>query len=319
MRFIFRADASKEIGSGHVMRCSVLAEEAISRGYETIFVGTISDLDWVSARILNLGFSSLIEKEEDFVVNPETDILILDSYEISELSPFISPTNWRYILSISDEITPEYKANATLVPSLQINSNASSTTRVLSGPDFILVRSGIMKSRKVESESGPLRVMIVGGGSDPFKFVKEISGVISNLGLHLELHCFTDDELPESESVVVFRHSIGPDFDKWAKEVDLVLSTASTTCLEFIGMEVPIGVVCAVNNQQNYYNQLGKLGYVSQIGILERSGKWIFNLSELVDLLSDAGKRTQLRNATKGLIDLKGASRVIDFLEVVNQ
>ena len=48
MRFIFRADASRENGSGHVMRSSVLAEEAISRGYECIFIGEISDLDWVA-------------------------------------------------------------------------------------------------------------------------------------------------------------------------------------------------------------------------------------------------------------------------------
>jgi len=48
VRFIFRADASREIGSGHVMRSLALAEEAISRGFDCIFVGKISDLDWVS-------------------------------------------------------------------------------------------------------------------------------------------------------------------------------------------------------------------------------------------------------------------------------
>lgn len=55
MRIIFRADASREIGSGHVMRSSVLAEEAVSRGFERIFIGSISGLDWVADRISTLG------------------------------------------------------------------------------------------------------------------------------------------------------------------------------------------------------------------------------------------------------------------------
>lgn len=318
MRFIFRAEASKNIGSGHVMRSSVLAEEAISRGHQSIFVGVISDLDWVSARVSNLGFSSIVKEEKDFISNPLTDILILDSYEISLDSPFISNTSWKYILTIADEMTPKYKSNATLVPGLDSYMNVTLEPMVLSGPDFILTRAGIAKSQRIESEYGPLRVMVVGGGSDPYGFVRELTKVIGELDLSLELHCFTNEELSLSNKVEINKHPIGPEFDFWANEVDLVFTTASTTCMEFIAREVPIGVVCAVDNQRDSYNQLGKLGYVSQIGVLETSGKWQFNIKELFDLLSDSGKRAGLRNATKGLIDLKGASRLMDFLEKVN-
>ncbi len=315
MRFIFRADASKEIGSGHVMRSSVLAEEAISRGHETIYIGVISDLDWVSSRVVNLGFSSMFRNEREFVSNPLTDILILDSYEFPESSAFISEANWKYILNIADAVTPKYKSDASLLPSLDVQQNPTLGPKVLSGPDYILTRAGITKSQRIESEHEPLRVMAVGGGSDPYGFVKEITKVISDLGIAVELHSFTDEELLPSETVKICKHPIGPEFDYWANEVDLVLTTASTTSMEFIAREVPIGVVCAVDNQRDYYERLGKLGLVSQIGVLETSGEWQFNLNEIIDLLSDAGKRARLRDRTKGLIDLKGASRIIDFLE----
>lgn len=297
------------------MRSSVLAEEAISRGHECVFVGVISDLDWVSSRISNLGFSSIIQDEKNFVSTSSTDILILDSYEIPESSAYISKANWKYILAIADAITPKYQSDVTLVPSLEVRGDPASGQKVLSGPEYILIRTGIAKSQKIESGHGPLRVMAVGGGSDPYGFVKEITHVISELGIAVELHCFTDEELPQSETIKICKHPIGPEFDYWANEVDLVLTTASTTSMEFIAREVPIGVVCAVDNQRDYYKQLGKLGCVSQIGVLETSGEWEFNLNEIVDLLSDSGKRVGLRNSTKGLIDLKGASRVIDFLE----
>ena len=56
MRFVFRADASIEIGAGHVMRSSAIAEEAISQGIECVFVGSILDMDWLTDRIRGLGF-----------------------------------------------------------------------------------------------------------------------------------------------------------------------------------------------------------------------------------------------------------------------
>ena len=64
MRFIFRADSSKFSGAGHVMRCFALAEEAISRGLECVFVGTINSSDWLLDRISNLGFTNISEPND---------------------------------------------------------------------------------------------------------------------------------------------------------------------------------------------------------------------------------------------------------------
>ena len=44
MRYVLRADASKILGAGHVMRSSAIAEELITQGAEVVFVGEISDL-----------------------------------------------------------------------------------------------------------------------------------------------------------------------------------------------------------------------------------------------------------------------------------
>jgi spore coat polysaccharide biosynthesis predicted glycosyltransferase SpsG len=64
------------------MRSSALAEEVIARNIEAVFIGDIQELPWVTSRIEELGFSQILNKEDDFVPNSNSDVLILDSYSI---------------------------------------------------------------------------------------------------------------------------------------------------------------------------------------------------------------------------------------------
>lgn len=314
MRFIFRADASREIGSGHVMRSSVLAEEAIFRGYECIFIGQISDLDWVTERILTLGFSKVLTGEQSFISNTESDVLILDSYSIPVSNPFITKGNWKSIMTICDEITPNYVADVELRPGLEKLGEAQHLPVVLTGPEYVLIRNGIVKSDRSQGAGARTKVLVVGGGSDPFGFVKAVADEIRSLNLDVEVHLFTNDEFSSGSEVDFVIHSIGSELDLVANDVDVVLTTASTSSLEFIAREIPTGVVCAVNNQEDYYEQLGRLGYASKIGTRNPSGDWEFNIGALKELLESQEKQRALKKSVAGLIDLKGSARVIDFL-----
>jgi spore coat polysaccharide biosynthesis predicted glycosyltransferase SpsG len=314
MRFIFRADASKEIGSGHVMRSSVLAEEAISQGFECIFVGEISDLDWVSQRISQLGFSQVHSNQDAFVTDAESDILILDSYSIPVSEPFISRKNWKMVMRVSDEITPKYESDLELRPGLVTVNFGQEAPLILSGPDHVLIRKGIVKSKKEKYSGGVLKVLVVGGGSDPFGFVAAVAQVLSSSEIDLEVHLFTNGEIPLDSKVRFVNHKIGSELDLIANCADLVLTTASTSSLEFIAREIPTGVACAVDNQKETYEQLGRLGYATQIGMRNSSSNWEFKHKDIRELLRSQEKRDSLLKATQMLIDLKGAKRVIDKL-----
>jgi spore coat polysaccharide biosynthesis predicted glycosyltransferase SpsG len=314
MRFIFRADASRDIGSGHVMRSSVLAEEAILRGYECIFVGEILDLNWVKDRILSMGFSKVISAESLFDIDKKSDILVLDSYTIPVSSQFVTKKNWKLVLNIRDAVTPNYESDIELRPGLIVDNSRLEYPRILSGPEHVLIRRGIGKSTRKKSLGAELKVVVVGGGSDPFGFVTAIANVIASLDLNLEVHAFSEGAIPLDSRTKFIRHSIGADLDSIAGDVDLVFTTASTSSLEFIAREIPIGVVCAIENQMEYYEQLGKLGYVSQLGFRNLDNSWEFNVVEIRQLLESYSKRAFLKDSVCGLIDLKGAARVIDTL-----
>lgn len=314
MRFIFRADASREIGSGHVMRSSVLAEEAISRGYECIFIGEISDLYWVEKRILNLGFAQLLTDNDSFVADSNSDVLILDSYTIPVSDPFVAKKNWKMVMCIRDEISPNYESTVELRPGLGKVHSRQGGAAILSGADYILIRNGIGKTKNENSLRTYIKVLVVGGGSDPFGFVSAIATEIASMDLILEVHAFTDDVMPKDSKVRFVKHPIGSDLDLIANDVDVVFTTASTSSLEFIAREIPTGVVCAVDNQTSYYAQFGRLGYVSQLGSRNSDSIWEFDLVAIKELLESQEKRDSLKKATRSLIDLKGAARVIDAL-----
>ena len=296
------------------MRSSVLAEEAISRGFECIFVGVISDLDWVSERIAKLGFSQVLEDEDLYQASEESDVLILDTYHIPISHQFIARNNWKLVLSISDKITPRYECDIELRPGLTKVNHGTGTPVVLSGPEHILIRKGIGKSRKRESSANALKVLVVGGGSDPFGFVAAFVEEVSSMNVDIEVHAFTNEEIQKESKDQFFWHAIGGDLDLISNDVDLVFTTASTSSLEFLAREIPMGIACAIDNQADFYDQLGSLGCAVQIGSYGSDDKWRLDMHSIRELLESREKRESLRRTIDSLIDHKGAVRVIDSL-----
>lgn len=78
--------------------------------------------------------------------------------------------------------------------------------------------------------------------------------------------------------------------------------------------EIPTSVVCEVDNQEEYYEQLGRLGYASQIGVRTSNGTWDIEVKAIEELLKNESTRHSLRNKIRGLIDPKGGARVLDGL-----
>jgi spore coat polysaccharide biosynthesis predicted glycosyltransferase SpsG len=245
MRFIFRADASRKSGSGHVMRSSVIAEEAISRGIDCIFLGTITGLDWVSGRISNLGFSLVTTDVNLVQVNSDTDVLILDSYSVSVSDPFIAKKNWKFVLSICDAITPKYDADIQLRPELSDVQFGQEIPSVLSGADHVLIRKGIRKSTRKKLKGDILKILVVGGGSDPFGFVPAVAKILTSVNIEMEVHLFTDSMIQDESLLRFVSHRIGSELDLIADHIDVVFTTASTSSLEFIAREIPTGIACA--------------------------------------------------------------------------
>ncbi len=309
MRYVIRADASQSIGSGHVMRSSAIAEELIARGKEVIFVGGFSDVPWLSARMYNLGFSQILSSSRDFTSNPLTDVLILDSYILPIDDAFLPQKQWKAIVTIVDETTPDYEANLIIHPGLSIDWMRIRSTKVLTGPSYIPFRKSIKKNR-VKVGDGELKILIVGGGTDQFNFVEAVVQTLKNIQEDFQACIFTNrNELAQPDSRFRFI-PIGSELDLYADSADLVITTASTTSLEFIAREVAVGIACAVDNQEEYYKTLSAAEVALPIGRLI-DGCWEIVESNIIELIQSKECRERLQQKSANLIDLEGAARIV--------
>lgn len=314
MRIIFRADASPEIGSGHVMRSSVIAEEAISRGHDCIFVGSVIGLDWVKKRVDGLGFTQICNPTE-FKLNGNTDICVIDSYTESVTSIYGNRNHWRLLVSIQDASSPKFDAHILIIPGLNTEGVNDRTNRILSGPDYVLIRNSISKITWTYPTIEPFTVVISGGGSDPFGFAEEVSRLIDNLEIEGEFHFFTNNKIKSTSGKKFLSHFFGESLDIISQKAHAVLTTASTSSLEFIAREIPTAVACAIDNQNNYYNQLSQSNFACALGEYDAINGWDISLESLSNFLLNRAYREKLSEKISGLIDLGGANRVVNRIE----
>jgi len=309
VKFIFRSDASKDIGSGHVLRSIGIIEELLSQKYKVVFVGDTCELPWVEEKIKSTGFTEIFTNEKEYEPSAENDILILDSYNIKIDSPFISLDKWRSVIVIFDSYTPNYKANLKIHPGIRKSWNLNTDSKTISGPNFIPIRKSISKIPKHDTNK-ELIITVVGGGVDYNEFVPEMSLHLSKIPGNFRANFFTND----SSKIVSDRRfkifPIGAQLDSIGNETHLAFSTASTSCLEFISRGCALGICCSTDNQESYYKELSDLGLAKQIGRFT-GRNWILDANQIENLVTSQETRKLLTNNAIGLIDLNGAKRIV--------
>lgn len=315
MRYVLRADASKSIGAGHVMRSSAIAEELIARGENVVFVGEISGLPWVKERIASLGFTKIYDYPSEFISKPDSDVLILDSYEISINDNFITAESWLHIVAIIDQKTPDYNCTLRIHPGLDSNWIGKSKTPILSGPNYIPFRSSLSQNMNtISQKQGNLKIAVIAGGADPYGLLNEIAKLLATTSEEFEVYLFSNSILNLTLDLRFRYIEIGSRLDELTKDVDLVLTTASTSSLEFLARGLCVGVACAVDNQEQNYDSLGQLGVAAQIGFRNLDNLWELNVETIFSLILSSAFRENLVTKSKGLIDFNGASRIVDAI-----
>ena len=311
MRLVFRVDASSIIGTGHVMRCSAIIEEAIARGVTCVVIGQLGGLNWLEERLISIG-ALHYEDEKFFNVAKGKDVLVIDSYDISTSNEFIQPKYWKSVVSIADDVTPKYLASLVIHPGIDEFWKEGPDFRLLTGPKFVPFRKSIKKT--LRDKNSPVRKIVsFAGGIDRFDLALSLAKLLKKYKDFDEAVFFSTSEshIASLDSRFVVR-SFGPLLDAELENADLVFTTASTSSLEIIAREIPVGICFSVDNQISYFDSLVKKQVAFGIGNLNSEKNWELDQAAIERLINDSNLRDQLSDNSRDFLDLLGSQRLVN-------
>lgn len=313
MRLVFRADASAQIGVGHVMRLCAIAEKSILNGDECLFVGDLGGIIWLKKYVESVGFKNIIARERIQDVVSVENILILDSYEISKSDPSINIDNWGLVVSIFDDKTPVYNAHLHIHPGIDQVDSSGRTGKIYGGSEYIPFRSSITKVSKMNSEVE--KILVFAGGTDTFNMAFEIAQVLSNL-IEFKSAIFISSNKSEIEGLDS-RFSVfefGSVLDELVVASDLVITAASTSSLEIAVRGIPLSVISVVDNQVSNYNAIAAAQIAECIGSRSSDGTWNIDEELIRHLISESDRRRSLISNASRILDLKGNERLLNLI-----
>jgi spore coat polysaccharide biosynthesis predicted glycosyltransferase SpsG len=299
------------------MRLYAIAEEAISRGIESVFIGNYLEVSWLSEMIHNLGFSAINPELDSYLEDKNDAILILDSYSIAPDDEFISDGNWGCIVAIVDKETPAYKCDVAIHPGLSATWDHSHFNNFYYGPNLVPVRQEILKLKKnLKNDSKKVKkILVLGGGTDPFNFGLSVAHKLALIEGDIEFVFFTkkEDEIVKIDSRFKCK-KIGAELVTELDSADLIISPASTSSLEFLALNKIIATCALVDNQSELYRFFQGNNLAQCLGILRDENSDYISLDSLREIIEFEPRRKLISKNIDSLIDGFGAKRIIDLL-----
>ena len=248
---LFRCDASKTIGTGHVARCLNLAKVLRDKGAHCTF-STIEDTVSAVPALKKEGFD-IISPEQWREANP--DFIIIDHYDLSD--EFYSNVNQSDIscLMIDDLCDREfYNCNFLLVNNIarqasNYQGKIPPECEIFDGPESILIHPDFLNSpaknntRKIPVE----KLFLFFGGTDPAHLTLRVLNIIQGHNIivpHIDV--VIGNANPDEEKIKSLCADLGAELhiqiDHMADimgQADLAVGCGGTAIWERLSLNVP--------------------------------------------------------------------------------
>ncbi len=317
-RYVFRVDASIQIGTGHVMRCVTLAKELEKRNVECVFVCQ-NNIGNNIALIRNYGFKVLeieANKEKfnfkidakntlEVIAGQKYDWLIIDHYDIDINWELQVQSIAKNIMVIDDLADRRHKCDILLDQNLRINSKERYANLIpsecisLFGPSNVILRNEF-DDFKITHRTGEINHILVYFGANDihnqaYKSIKALQQY-SNISADIIIgsnHPFQEIVLKESTSKLTVSNSI--DMCAAMNRADLAFGVCGIAAWERCAMGLPTLACINAENQREDSENLHLLGAIHLLGesIEIETQDWLDALNYALNnkiIISEMGK-----------------------------
>ncbi len=320
-RYIFRADASPAIGAGHVMRLFSIIEEMLECEMNVLLVGIIEDIPWIEQRLKNFGDKLKFVSENKFISDPSNDVLIIDSYTLDLKSDFVAKKKWLRVVALIEVGTPRYVADLYIHcgTNIEIEHEYQSVfSQFIGGIEYLPIRKSIREIKYEPRDNldiRPIRILVVGGGTDPLDFVKNLATELSKLDQEFQAVLISDNpQILIGLDDRFSRRSIGTNLESELLKSDLVLTLSGTSSWDFLSCGFPIGIAMGFQNQEDNFEFQIKNKLAIKIGHFTSKNQFEFDSKNLTTVIESHDLRLELSRMARSKVDSLGAKRITEVL-----
>ena len=334
-----RADANKEIGSGHVMRCLSIAAALKERGKEVCFLAADESTgDFLKLRgqeyiVLGSAYSCLEEEIERLITllkEEKVEWLLIDSYYATEqymrqLRPHVRIA---YVDDLARYAYPvdmiiNYNIYGDSIPYRKMEVYEESVC--LLGPAYAPIREQFRKVGYGVRQTAE-NVLLTTGGSDKFNLAELILKEVLERGISGKLHYHVvsgalNVNYPALEALAeqyenVHLYQNVADMAGLMQRCDIAIAAGGSTMYELSAVGVPTICFAFVDNQERIVEAFCQKGYAAYGGNYMQEKECF--ASKVADFLEELVEREDLRQCysqkMRSLVDGNGAGRIADAL-----
>ncbi len=302
---LFRADSSSTIGTGHIMRDLVLAEQFEDAG----IVFATRDLPGnINHKIKEKNYqveileSDTLEELDALIKRLDIDMIVIDHYGIDySFEKQLKIQNSKLNIMVLDDTYEKHYCDILLNHNIYAEESryrgmVPEHCELRCGSRYTLLRDEFRKEKKRKGreskiQNSEFKILIAMGGADHSNINIDILKALQDLqNIHLDVVTTTANrhlyELKEyvKESSAVTLHINTDKIAKLMSGADLAIVTPSVTLNEIFYMELPFIAVKTAENQGEMYEYLRKNG----LPVLDR-----FNPSRLKKMVEEAVRPLQ--------------------------
>lgn len=335
---VFRCDASREIGMGHVVRCTSLAAALRDRGVGVTFVAgglrrEAIEFDVEPPPPHDSDANSLPLEDAAAVIavvrRKEGSAVLVDHYRADER--YLSALE---VAGLRIAVVDDIAGRSLLAANWLLNHNIGADSleylvrrdcRMLLGPRYALLRPQFRRARarlKRSFAADDCRVLItLGGGRTTPLLVRLLQG-LAHCPRRLEIRCLTGAGSQDAQLQGVVAGSphrvelfgTTPDMAGHMAWADVSINAGGMTCWEVCCLGLPILVMSLSLDQQNNAHRLAEAGIARRVPSPDDKRFDGLLAKATYDLLRSPAERRRMSDLGRNLVDGVGAERSAESL-----
>lgn len=318
MQVFILTEGGKNIGFGHVARCSSICE-ALNHwnvSYKLIINGD----DSVKSIMSNINFE-IKDWLNDFSFIDSLDIVIIDSY-LANFEVYDEIANsCSLAVYFDDNIRLNYPKGIVvngLINAEKFNYPKSDDINYLLGFEFSPLRSDFWNCNKINISDSIKNVLITTGGNDLRNLTPKILNFLNNNFSELNKKIIISsnfDNVLEIESLKngsceLFYSPNSKEILKIMSNVDLAISASGQTLYELACLGIPTIAIGIIENQKDNIENFQKIGFIEYAGCWNDENL-LNNISNKINLLRDKNIREIKKFNGTQAISGKGSLNIV--------